>query len=325
MKPFKRKNSKNTILWATVCLLLLLGLGIQFPHEPIESKPIEHKMDAPAEVAAIFERACFDCHSDHTQLKWYDQIAPISWKVKKDITRAREVMNLSGWNDLSKDDQEGLLWGMLNMMKQGKMPLKNYAAVHPNAKISSADIATIEKYVRSLGNDQIVSDTTRKQNAHQAFEDWKQEHATQVSVPLSPNGIPYSDEFKSWKVIGLSTLFDNSMRVIYGNDIAAKAIEEENFHPWPDGAKIVKAVWEQVANKYGEVRPGKFINVQIMEKDAKRFKDTEGWGFAKFSTQALIPTGESASFASKSCISCHRQLAEETGFVFSVPLKVNQH
>ena len=60
-----------------------------------------------------------------------------------------------------------------------------------------------------------------------------------------------------------------------------------------------------------------------MVKDAARYSDTEGWGFAKFNGEALTPTGKTASFAVTSCISCHRQLAEETGFLFNVPLKLN--
>lgn len=73
----------------------------------------------------------------------------------------------------------------------------------------------------------------------------------------------------------------------------------------------------------GEIRTGDFINAQFMVKDAKKYKDTEGWGFAKFSGNNLIPTGTSPLFAQQSCISCHRQLAEKTGYLFNVPMKVN--
>lgn len=41
---------------------------------------------------------------------------------------------------------------------------------------------------------------------------------------ISPNGIVYTDKFKSWKVISLTTLFDNSIRVVYGNAIAVRAV-----------------------------------------------------------------------------------------------------
>jgi len=121
----------------------------------------------------------------------------------------------------------------------------------------------------------------------------------------------------------MSTLFDHSIRVIYGNDIAVKAVETENFHPWPDGSIIVKSVWKQRQMADGEVRAGEFVNAQFMVKDADKYKDTEGWGFAKFSGNDLHPTGKTASFAKESCIACHRQLAEKTGYLFDVPMKTN--
>lgn len=121
----------------------------------------------------------------------------------------------------------------------------------------------------------------------------------------------------------MSTLFDNSIRVIYGNNIAVKAIEMENFHPWPDGSIVVKSVWKQSKLANGEIRPGSFINTQFMVKDSKKYTETEGWGFAKFSGMNLHPTGKDASFAKVSCIACHRQLAGKTGYLFDVPMKVN--
>src|SRR5690606_7712667 len=88
--------------------------------------------------------------------------------------------------------------------------------------------------------------------------------AVQTTVLLSPNGIAYNAEFKDWKVIGMSSLFDNSIRVIYANAIAVKAIEEDNFQPWPDGSTVAKAVFKQVKKANGTIVPGDFINVQHM-------------------------------------------------------------
>ena len=59
-----------------------------------------------------------------------------------------------------------------------------------------------------------------------------------------------------------------------------------------------------------------------MVMDHKKYGDTEGWGFAKFSTSELTPYGKDASFGSVSCISCHRQLAKQTGYLFNVPPKI---
>jgi len=322
MKRSKERYNKKSILFGILILVVLLGVLIQFVDKPIEGRPITGEIKAPQEVLAILERSCYDCHSNKPDLNWYDKIAPISWAVKKDVQRAREVMNFSEWGNLSEADHKGMMWAILNMVKAGKMPLKRYQNVHPDSKVTASEVETIRKYVLSLSEDKPAS-ITKVNTSTVAPQHWEKMETTIKNVPESPNGVMYTDEFKNWRVISMSTLYDNSMRVIYGNDIAVKAIEEENFHPWPDGAMVVKAVWEQRENQYGEVRPGNFQNVQFMVKDSKKFKSTEGWGFAKFSTQKLIPTGKTALFAEQSCIACHRQLVEKTGYLFNVPLKVN--
>jgi hypothetical protein len=200
------------------------------------------------------------------------------------------------------------------------MPLHEYTLLHSSAKISKKDIEVIRKYTLSLSGKSPAPAIKTESVSHEKPESVP---VNSSGFPISPNGVEYTPEFKNWKVISMSTLFDNSIRVIYGNSIAAEAVETENFHPWPDGSIVVKAVWKQTESPDGEIRPGEFINAQFMVKNSKKYTDTEGWGFAKFSGKNLHPTGKTASFAKESCIACHRQLAEPTGYLFDVPMKVN--
>ena len=101
-----------------------------------------------------------------------------------------------------------------------------------------------------------AKDTHRKKTSEEEFKLWRKVDRLMDSVPLSPNGIKYSDDFKNWKVLSLNMLYGETMRVTYGNEIALKAIKDEQFNPFPDGAVVAKAVWEQVENKYGEITPG---------------------------------------------------------------------
>ncbi|MBC9929219.1 heme-binding domain-containing protein [Chitinophaga qingshengii] len=294
---------------ALVAVLLVLQLFTQ----PIASKPVTGHMEGvPEEVLAILQRSCYNCHSNEQHLSWFDKLAPAAWAVKKDVERAREVMNFSEWNKLSPADHTGKMYAILNMLQAGKMPLPEYLLLHPEAKISDRDIAVVKKYTLSLSGED-----TGHHDAQPVTG------GPRPTAPVSPNGVQYTDAFKQWPVISMSTLFDHSIRVIYGNDIAVKAVREENFFPWPDGAIVVKAVWKQETQPNGEIRPGEFVNAQFMEKDAQKYKTTEGWGFAKFSGPQLKPTGKDALFAQQSCIGCHRQLSAATGYLFDVPMKVN--
>jgi len=317
MDSVKKKRNVKPI---AIVFLAVLGIfvGLQLFNQPLEGKPTPKKIEAPREVLAILENSCFNCHSNQQNLSWYDKIAPISWAVNKDVERAREVLNFSEWN-YSAGEHQGKMYAILNMMQSGKMPLHEYTLLHPSAKITTKDIETIKKYTLSLSS--VNSTKKEEKNIHQNLN--LPENNTNSKSPVSPNGVQYSDDFKSWKVISMSTLFDKSIRVIYGNDIAVKAVETDNFHPWPDGSIVVKSVWKQQELPDGEIRPGEFVNAQFMVKDSKKYTDTEGWGFAKFSGKDLHPTGKTASFAKESCIACHRQLAEKTGFLFDVPMKVN--
>ena len=317
MDQIEKKTTTKPI--AIVFLAILVGFAfLQFFNKPLEGKPAAKKIGAPREVLSILENSCFNCHSNQQNLSWYDKIAPVSWAVNKDIERAREVLNFSEWN-YSEGEHKGKMYAILNMMQSGKMPLHKYTILHPSAKITQKDIDVIKKYTLSLsGNAPAIKEI---KNSHKNVEISKSDEP--VKFPVSPNGVKYTDDYKNWKVISMSTLFDNSIRVIYGNDIAVKAIETEDFHPWPNGSIVVKSVWKQEKLADGEVRPGEFVNAQFMVKDSKKYTDTEGWGFAKFSGKDLHPTGKTASFAKESCIACHRQLAEKTGYLFDVPMKVN--
>lgn len=313
MDSVKKKRTAKPV--ATIFLVVLgFFIVLQLFNKPLEGKHITKKIEAPHEVLAILENSCFNCHSNQQNLSWYDKIAPISWAVNKDVKRAREVLNFSEWN-YSAGEHQGKMYAILNMMQSGKMPLHEYTILHPSAKITQKDVDVIKKYTLSLSSVTPVKNELKNIKIT--------ENHTPSKLPVSPNGVKYTDDYKNWKVISMSTLFDNSIRVIYGNDIAVKAIETENFHPWPNGSIVVKSVWKQEKLSDGEIRAGEFVNAQFMVKDSEKYNDTEGWGFAKFSGNDLHPTGKAASFAKESCIACHRQLAEKTGYLFDVPMKVN--
>lgn len=311
------KLVKRIQLIPNIFICIVVGLiALQFFNRTVEQKAVTgHIRNVPKQVQLILERSCFNCHSNEQQLSFFDKIAPVSWIVNRDIDRAREVMNFSEWDKLSDAEQKGKFYAIYNMVNAGKMPLPSYALTHPGSKLSAAEVATIKQYALSLSaKDGLIP-------AHQGTANVKETTAALASV--SPNGISYNADFKNWKVIGMSTLIDNTIRVIYGNDIAVRAIEEENFHPWPDGSAVAKAVFKQTRKSNGDIAPGDFVNMQYMVKDGKTYMETEGWGFAKFNGQDLKPTGKTALFAQQSCISCHRQLAESTGYLFNVPPKVN--
>ncbi|HEY9048466.1 MAG TPA: heme-binding domain-containing protein [Ohtaekwangia sp.] len=277
----------------------------------IANPPATGEFAGPDSVRAIFEHACYDCHSNKTKQEWYAKVAPLSWKVYADVQEARRHLNFSHWDSLSSGDQLTKLWYIVNMVEQGKMPRRDYTLAHPDAIPTEKEVNILKNYVLSLTNHQPpVQVQTRRVS---------QGPVVSGEIKRSPNGIEYSSDYRHWKVITTTNRFDNgTMRIIYGNDIAVNAIEQHTIRPWPDGAVIVKVVWNKgEEDADGNIYPGNFSNVQFMIRDSRKFGKTEGWGFARFSTPQLIPYGATVNF-DVACIDCHR-LASANGFVFDVP------
>ena len=89
--------------------------------------------------------------------------------------------------------------------------------------------------------------------------------------------------FESWKLISATDRGDNNtFRFILGNDIAVKAAQSGNISPWPDGTRFAKVAWQQKLGEDGLIHPGKFVQVELMVKDARRYKDMDGWGWGRW-------------------------------------------
>jgi hypothetical protein len=307
----KRNPYRNAA--AAIAGILFTSFAVLQANSPsIDNPPVTSEFHGPEEVTRILKRSCYDCHSNETNLRWYDKIAPFSYKVAADVEEARKRFNFSEWDSIPKAEQEGKLWYIVNMIDAGRMPIPAYTIAHPSAKVSPAELDVLKQYVTKISRTHYAAGDTAKII----------EKPKVSQVPTSINGIRYFDHYKKWKVISSTGRPDNgTMRIIYGNDIVVKALEQNTIRPWPDGAVIVKVVWNsQAPDAAGNVKPGNFNNVQIMVRDAKKFAETEGWGFARFNGLALKPYGKTLTFAT-SCINCH-QLAKETGFVFDIPTRL---
>lgn len=131
-----------------------------------------------------------------------------------------------------------------------------------------------------------------------------------ADTPVAPNGIAYYPEYLTWKVVAPSYREDkNHIRIITGNETAIDALHAGK-NPLPDGSVLAKAAWK--AEKHPSFPdatvPGAFVQVEFMVKDAKKYKDTGGWGFARFVGNELKPYGKDASFVGE-CFQCHMPVA----------------
>lgn len=303
----------------TFCILFVGFLCLQLYRPAINNPPVADDIAVPAKVKAILKRACYDCHSNETNIRWYDQIAPAYWQVAADVKEGRAVLNFSEWSKLAPPDQKAKLWEAVNQIDAGAMPLSNYTAVHPSAKLSAEDVAALKQYLKSTVKPPFA-DTAKGNAADRQYAKWISGKLQLKNIPTALNGIAFIPNYKNWQAISTTDRYDNgTMRVILGNPIAVKALQENNIKPWPDGAAFAKVAWTALEDKDGNITPGEFKQVEFMIKDAGKYHETKGWGFARFKTPAMIPYGKTAMFATE-CVNCHRPQAN-TDYVFTLPIK----
>lgn len=143
--------------YAKISLLVLLGLlviiqffRIEQNNPPITEEEQFSKVESvPANVLSIFQRACYDCHSNETQWPWYADVAPVSWIVGDHVQEAREEMNFSEWGSFSLEKRDHKLEEIIEEVSEGEMPERAYAAWHPEALISPADTSIMFSWIRT--------------------------------------------------------------------------------------------------------------------------------------------------------------------------------
>jgi len=131
-----------------------------------------------------------------------------------------------------------------------------------------------------------------------------------ADLPVAPNGIAIYPDYMSWKVVAPSYREDKGhIRIITGNEVAVAALRAGR-KPLPDGSVLAKVAWktEKHPNFPVATVPGAFAQVEFMVKDARKYKDTGGWGFARFVGNDLKPYGKDASFVGE-CFGCHIPVA----------------
>ena len=75
----KNKKSKT----GTIVLVIILAIIIIPQLIPVkrDNPDVVADFNENPAVKAIFDRSCYDCHSNETVWPWYSRIAPISWQV----------------------------------------------------------------------------------------------------------------------------------------------------------------------------------------------------------------------------------------------------
>jgi hypothetical protein len=285
---------------------------LQVVRPSIPFKPAAAEIQVPPDVARIIEKDCYSCHSDQRRLSWFDQIVPGYWLVRRDILTAREHLNFSTIGSGPAATQRAALYEAVNMIQLGAMPLPQFVMLHPEAKVTPEELATLKAYLAPWTPALTYSSPSPGGSETPA-------RVSLEAVQPELNGLPFDPSFERWKPISTTDRGDNNtFRFILGNEVAVKAAQSGNISPWPDGTRFAKIAWQQELGADGLVHPGKFIQVELMVKDAQRYKDTDGWGWGRWRGLDLKPYGKDAHFVNE-CTGCHRPV-RGNDYVYTLPI-----
>lgn len=299
----------STLFFTGVAVFAVL----QFVRPEIPTRQEAAPLQAPPAVKQILEKSCFSCHSNQRRLSWFDEIVPAYWLVRHDILTAREHLNFSTIGTEPQAVQKAKLYEAVNMIQLGAMPLPNFLRMHPEARVTPEELETLKAYLdpwASTANLPINSTLTHS-TVSSSFS------RGQVQPEL--NGIPFDSTFVNWKPISFTDRGDNNtFRFILGNEIAIDAAKSGNISPWPDGSRFAKIAWQREIGRDGLLYPGKFVQVELMVKDAKGQQENEGWAWGRWRSLELKPYGKDATFV-KECTGCHKPMKDDD-YVYTMPL-----
>jgi hypothetical protein len=231
--------------------------------------------------------------------------------VRHDILTARDHLNFFTLGSKPAAAQRASLYEAVNMIQLGAMPLPSFLMLHPEAKVTPGELAALKTYLSPW--------SSRPEPAPPASAEAASTPASLAAVNPEFNGLSFDPTFEKWRPISFTDRGDNNtFRFILGNQIAIKASQSGNVSPWPDGTRFAKIAWGQQLGADGLIEPGTFVQVELMVKDAQRYKNTQGWGWGRWRGLNLKPYGSDSHFVDE-CMGCHQPL-RGNDYVYTLPL-----
>jgi hypothetical protein len=139
------------------------------------------------------------------------------------------------------------------------------------------------------------------------------------ALAADPAPVPYPTGYRDWHHVKSMVINQGhplyqsfgGMHHIYANKQAMEGYKKGRF---PDGSVIVFDLLD-VKSADNAVTEGERKVVGVMHKDAKKYKDTGGWGYEGFAKDSATEraVGKNAATA---CHQCHTQ-QKDKDFVFS--------
>ena len=118
-----------------------------------QSNAIAKAYTVPQEVSDILKVSCNDCHSNNTVYPWYHNIQPVAWWLNGHVKEGKRELNFDEFATYKPKKAHHKLEELVELVKEGEMPLKSYLWMHGNAKLSETKKTTLTSWAQSLMNE----------------------------------------------------------------------------------------------------------------------------------------------------------------------------
>lgn len=138
-------------------LIVVVFIGIQFvrPERNLSAAApgADHLavMYPPsAEVQAVLEHACYDCHTDNTRYPWYAEVQPVAWWLNDHIQDGKKHFNFDHFGAYSTKRQLHKLEELIEEVEEENMPLPSYQITHGDARLTQHEVDSLIAWTREV-------------------------------------------------------------------------------------------------------------------------------------------------------------------------------
>lgn len=144
------------ILKKILLILLIAFIAIQFfrPEKNIQTtasaNDLTKHFEVPNDVQNILYRACYDCHSNHTNYPWYANVQPVAWWLDDHIQEGKKELNFSEFASFRLRRQYHKFEETVEQVKDGVMPLESYTVIHREAKLTPQERELVANWASAM-------------------------------------------------------------------------------------------------------------------------------------------------------------------------------
>jgi hypothetical protein len=145
---------KNKILLTILTVLILIQFIKPAKNQSLAPGPndIFANYTAADSTKRLIQTACYDCHSNNTVYPWYSEIQPVAWWLADHVNEGKSELNFSEFASYEPKKADHKLEEVVEMIREGEMPLKSYTLIHGDAKLSVEQKKSIITWAEGLRN-----------------------------------------------------------------------------------------------------------------------------------------------------------------------------